>query len=531
MALSLQLKRNSEIPDSKEAALSGLTNALSSGTTSEGEPMIGIYNDGAEGDVKILFGIADGSGHSTIFDSEAIPADVQEAIDAIMGGDPNDEYDTITEISSALTIINGNESTEGSIAYGDKQTYASAATYTDNAIAGLDVADTAVSRSFVTEVSETDGKIAVKRGAVTSNGGTIVLSDGADGGINIEVVSSALTQYVGAEAIKVGAESGGNKTISLVINSNDKVLTQSGDGLLTNINLEWSTTDGLKLIGKGGAAIATIPAKDFIKDGMLQNVELKAASDGAPVGSATTGTFLVFTFNADAGPKVINLDVTSLIDVYTAGDGINVDGKVISAKLASGSEGFLTVGADGIKLSGVQDAINKAKGEENAAIDKIEASVGLAEDGSHKQASGNYTSTATTVVGEIAALDTALATVSGDAANVQAEVDKVETAVGLGTDGSFTHFTGTNYINSASSIANASVLLDKQVKANADAIKTVSGDAISVVAGSGIQISGEGTAKTIAAKLGTNENTTALLEVTGDGIRVKDDAVLDMGTY
>lgn len=46
--------------------------------------------------------------------------------------------------------------------------------------------------------------------------------------------------------------------------------------------------------------------------------------------------------------------------------------------------------------------ITRAKGAE----DKIETSVGLAEDGSHEATSGNYTSAATTVVGEIAALDT-----------------------------------------------------------------------------------------------------------------------------
>lgn len=45
--------------------------------------------------------------------------------------------------------------------------------------------------------------------------------------------------------------------------------------------------------------------------------------------------------------------------------------------------------------------VNRAKGAE----DKIEASVGLAADGSHVKTTGNYTSGATTVVGEIAALD------------------------------------------------------------------------------------------------------------------------------
>lgn len=532
MTLHLQLKRNQEQYTSKEEALSGLTEELQkiAPDTAEGEPMVAIYAEGEEesATTKILFGIADGKGGYSIFDSEAAASEAQDVLKQIMGdGDPDDNYDTITEIANALVTING--SGEGSIQQAVK-----------DAVNALDVADSAEDMKFVTAVSETDGKITVTRGKVTSNGGTITLTNGGDGGINIEVVSSALTQYTGAEAIKVSEESGGNKTISLAINAADKVLKQSGDGLLANINLTWSTTDGLKLIGKDSTEIATIPAADFIKDGMLQNVELKVASVDTPVDTATTGTFLVFTFNADAGPKVINLDVTSLIDVYTAGNGINVAGKEISAKIDPTTEKFLTVGADGIKLSGVQDAINTAKGEETAAIDKIEASVGLGTDGSHVNTNGKYTSGATTVVGEIDALDTALAAVSGKADSVQAEVDLVETAVGLGENGSFTKFTGTNYINDATSIANASVLLDKQVKAEetrataaenalGGRIDTLSGNAVTgITAGNGISVSGTGNTRTVAVRV---KDADPLIEVTSAGVGIKDGGVIDCGTY
>ena len=52
------------------------------------------------------------------------------------------------------------------------------------------------------------------------------------------------------------------------------------------------------------------------------------------------------------------------------------------------------------------DAALKAEADRAAAAeDKIEASVGLAADGSHVTATGNYTKDATTVVGEIAAVD------------------------------------------------------------------------------------------------------------------------------
>ena len=42
----------------------------------------------------------------------------------------------------------------------------------------------------------------------------------------------------------------GVKEISLNIDTSDKILSQSGNGLLTNINLTWDKTKGLQLIGK-----------------------------------------------------------------------------------------------------------------------------------------------------------------------------------------------------------------------------------------------------------------------------------------
>lgn len=60
--------------------------------------------------------------------------------------------------------------------------------------------------------------------------------------------------------------------------------------------------------------------------------------------------------------------------------------------------------------------VNRAKDAE----DKIEASVGLAADGSHVKTNGNYTKNATTVVGEIAALDT----------QVKANADNITTISG-----------------------------------------------------------------------------------------------------
>lgn len=443
MAYTLQLKRNQTSFESKELALEGLQTQLASAL--EGELLMACYKvSKAE---KTLLAVK-GKNSYTILDTEAIPADVEAALDKIKGVGYNNggPYATLKAIADALEKING--SGEGSIA----KSLADAKSYTDTKIGGLDVSDSAVANSFVTTVSETDGKIAVSRGAVTSTNKTVKITNGGDGGIDLaanvdgttitvsgkgvmSVAQSALTQYQGSNAITITGDDGGTKTVALKLNSADKILTQSADGLLANLKLTWSTTGGLKLIGKGGTEIATVPATDFIKDGMLESVDLVVLSEGTgsnPQG-VTDGTYLKFKFNTDGGKKEIYVNVTSLIDVYTAGNGLDLSGKTFSVKRDASSESFLTVGADGIKLSGVQAAINAVKSEETAAIDKIEASVGLAKDGSYTDPRGNYTSGSTTVMGAIAKLDTQVKAnynkIDGEVTRAKAEETRIANKV------------------------------------------------------------------------------------------------------
>lgn len=65
----------------------------------------------------------------------------------------------------------------------------------------------------------------------------------------------------------------------------------------------------------------------------------------------------------------IYINTKDLVDYYTAGNGIDIDNdhNTIAIKLDREGEPFLTVGSDGLKLSGVQLAINKAV--EDAKLD------------------------------------------------------------------------------------------------------------------------------------------------------------------
>lgn len=107
--------------------------------------------------------------------------------------------------------------------------------------------------------------------------------------------------------------------------------------------------------------------------------------------------------------------------------------RVAVADSTDGTHKVVTVTENDIASAAALTAeINRAK----AAEDKIEASVGLAADGSHVKTNGNYTKNATTVVGEISALDTQvkanadnITTISGNVTTNASDIAKLKTTV------------------------------------------------------------------------------------------------------
>lgn len=135
----------------------------------------------------------------------------------------------------------------------------------------------------------------------------------------------------------------------------DKVLGLSETKLSSTLNLKYdSTNKKIQLLGINDAKIAEIDATDFIKDGMVDNVEFDPETK-----------ILTITFNTVSGKEAIPVNLSSLVDTYTAGNGIAIAGNVVSVKRDTTSESFLTIGTNGVKLSGVQDEIDTAK---NAVI-------------------------------------------------------------------------------------------------------------------------------------------------------------------
>jgi len=75
------------------------------------------------------------------------------------------------------------------------------------------------------------------------------------------------------------------------------------------------------------------------------------------------------------------------------------------------------------------------------------------------------------VADEVTSLSTSS---SSEAASIQSELDATQTGAGLGTDGSYTADSSSNYITSVTSLAAADSALDAQIKNNTDALSNVS---------------------------------------------------------
>lgn len=99
------------------------------------------------------------------------------------------------------------------------------------------------------------------------------------------------------------------------------------------------------------------------KDQLLTNVEYLAGEK-----------IIRFTFETTSGVKVTDINVADLVDTYIAGDGLTLVDNKFSVKKSDGSQSYLEVTADGVKVVGVDEALAlKANAADVYTKDEIEA--------------------------------------------------------------------------------------------------------------------------------------------------------------
>lgn len=193
------------------------------------------------------------------------------------------------------------------------------------------------------------GKVSAVR--ATANKGIIIEGSATTPtvGIKLNPTQGNVTLSLGANGLKA------EDTTALRDVTGQNFIKKNGTNVEGHLNLTYNTkTKKINLEGFDSSVIASIDATAFIKDGMINTVELVTDPE-----SHDPGTYLVITFNTDAGKDAIYLDVTSLIDVYRGTNGVKVTGKDIHLIIDPTSEAYLSLSDYGIKIKGINAKISE----------------------------------------------------------------------------------------------------------------------------------------------------------------------------
>lgn len=543
----IQLYRNNDVFSTRKAAIDKL-NSFRSTEVQDGTPVLARYY--TQGDTtKTLLALFYVNGTSIHYDIVGDSADISKAITDLetkLLGDASDDSNTLKKLEDKIKVLNGADTVDGSVAKKVK-----------DVVEALDVSEIKEAGKAIVAVSETDGKVSATAGDIDAAHVIQYAADGETPAVTVKTAIDTLRSTVAANKVvaedaSVVVNAKGNETsLKVGVANGEQVLSVSG-GLKTtitlaevNTGLDANTAKAYQLQGIGGAPLGA--QINIPKDSSLREVYLGTTGDtvNKDTGAVTSGgsndpQSLNFVYHLETGKySLAAVDVSKFLTESEFKDGLVVADNVVKVKVDTKSEGFLTVGADGVKLSGVQGAIDTAKA---AATTVVEAKNGshisvseTTEDG-HKKftVSDNVNGGTVTLDGYVdtvkdgnpTATDTVNQAISKlfnlitDGGQIGNELNTAENAIGLNEDGSHKTTTG-NYTSGATTIAGEIAALDTQVKNNADAIarnKVVAGDGISVA-------DATETGTTVSAKI----NTESGLAVTADkGIEIHS---IDAGTY
>lgn len=251
-------------------------------------------------------------------------------------------------------------------------------------IAGVDLKDNITKAELLTALNVKDGAEANKIESIAVNGvdatitnkkATVTIPEATKTASGVMSASDktkldgidagAQVNYISSVGDNLAVDNSGKLTVTIPdatvtgVKENDSVLSLDGTLLTSAISLSYdSSKKEIYLKGKNGTVISTVKADEFIKDGMIDNVAWSTET-----GKETT---LVITFNTDAGKSAVNVDFKKLVDEYTSGNGIDVNGKVVSVKIANATKDAVTLSATATGLSATLSGWDDTKAKVDA---------------------------------------------------------------------------------------------------------------------------------------------------------------------
>lgn len=258
----------------------------------------------------------------------------------------NSDKTTVTQYSANVADFNKIKTAVADIVASGK-TVGQAIT---DAINKLDVAAIGGVGKVITTVSETDGKIAAT--AIDLKAENVAATPIVAGADTVAVDGTTVAAQVASLGKSVKATQKAAATYSV-----KKITT----GLASNVKEAYQLVQTVD--GKATDIAVQIP---IYKDQTLKSVEL--ATDNGQTGEGKkTGQFLKYTYTvADGSDSVVYVDVSQFLVESEFKNGLAVSGGQVSVKVDTTSEKYLTVGANGVKVSGVDAAIKTAVDAEAA---------------------------------------------------------------------------------------------------------------------------------------------------------------------
>lgn len=311
-------------------------------------------------------GLTEGTGAFVVKTDDAIIGESESITDAV-----NDIADYIQLLNKSADAVSGQVVT--TVAQANGLVSETKANLTDIVMAGYAADNTktgAIAATDTLEQAFNKLENAITATTVVSSDQSITVSSTASGtDVIVNVDGTTIVKDATSNALKSGL-----------------TLAKITTGLGTNVK------EAYQLQNASGTQIGA--QIDIYKDSALKEVYLGASTDTI---DATTG---VITKNTVTDPQSMNfayqlsdgtysltkIDVSKFLSESEFGDGLQVNAGVVSVKVGNGleidgttkavnvkidstSENFLTVGANGVKISGVQDAIDTAIGALDVTTD------------------------------------------------------------------------------------------------------------------------------------------------------------------
>ncbi len=310
----------------------------------------------ADAGVSLVHGT---DGKLSVSVAEGVIAENNDAV--VLGGQ------VYAAVEAAKTELAGQISGKNVDAEGDAYVSASAANNKVTVAATTKLSEAvALAETAVQEVvtGATNGTIKVD-GAEVAVAGLKDAAYATVASINATAKGYADAAQSAAQGYADGLKSELDKTIEDLGKEIDDVVADAKTYSIVAVTegLGANVKEAFKLVDEDGTqAGAQI---NIYKDSALQKVEL--------VGQELQFTYLL----ASGDEETVGVDVSKFLAESEFGNGLSVNSEtgVVSVKIDGASESFLTVGADGIKRSGVQDAIDTAEGNAKTYADGLKATI------------------------------------------------------------------------------------------------------------------------------------------------------------